>query len=142
MIVGLAAVALDLILNMTLIWPFAERGLASSTAISASLQVVCLAWLIQKRVGPARLAPAGRHGDQSAAGDGRHGGRLPDLAPVSLLGSGTLLQGTALLVAISLAILAYFAVARCLGIEELSLLFQRDRDPDNSDGDGNDVSIP
>lgn len=49
--VGLWAVACDTILNLTLIWPLAERGLAWSTALSATGQMICLVWLIQRRVG-------------------------------------------------------------------------------------------
>src|SRR5262249_22515878 len=58
-IVGMGAGGLDLALNLSLIWPFAERGLAASTALSAAIQVMCLAWLIQTRIGRldwARLA--------------------------------------------------------------------------------------
>jgi putative peptidoglycan lipid II flippase len=40
--VGLVAVAANLALNLTLIWPFAELGLAVSTSIAAGLQVVLL----------------------------------------------------------------------------------------------------
>ncbi|MEM0982874.1 MAG: murein biosynthesis integral membrane protein MurJ, partial [Planctomycetota bacterium] len=43
---ALATVGLNLALNVILIWPFREAGLAVSTAISATLQVVLLArWL-------------------------------------------------------------------------------------------------
>ena len=41
----------DTALNLSLIWPFAERGLAWSTSISAVTQMSCLVWLIQRRVG-------------------------------------------------------------------------------------------
>ncbi len=40
--VGLIAVGVNLALNLTLIWPLAERGLAASTSIAAGLQVVLL----------------------------------------------------------------------------------------------------
>src|SRR4029077_4444684 len=49
--VGLIAVVLDLSLNFSLIWPWAERGLAASTAISAAVQGALFAWMIQWRVG-------------------------------------------------------------------------------------------
>ena len=42
-------VGLNLTLNLTLIWPFAERGLAISTAISAALQVVILTTVFSRR---------------------------------------------------------------------------------------------
>ncbi|HLA84568.1 MAG TPA: murein biosynthesis integral membrane protein MurJ [Thermoguttaceae bacterium] len=50
--VGAAAVALDLALNLTLIWPLAERGLALSTAASAAVQVCVLAAIFSRRRSP------------------------------------------------------------------------------------------
>jgi putative peptidoglycan lipid II flippase len=47
--VGLVAVALNLTMNLTLIWPFAERGLAIATAVAASVQVCVLAVLFSRR---------------------------------------------------------------------------------------------
>lgn len=47
--VGMAMVGLNLVLNLTLIWPFAECGLAISTALSAALQVVILTFLFSRR---------------------------------------------------------------------------------------------
>jgi putative peptidoglycan lipid II flippase len=130
-ILGLSAVALDLTLNMTLIWPFAERGLAASTAISASIQVVCLAWLIQKRVGRLdwrRLAGTG--GKTLLATAAMSAVCLIALHSIPS-GTGTLRAVVALVGPILLAILTYFGAARLLGIEELALLFQRDQEPDD-----------
>ncbi len=50
--VGLAAVALNLTLNLTLIWPLAENGLALATAISASFQVVTLTVIFSRYKSP------------------------------------------------------------------------------------------
>jgi putative peptidoglycan lipid II flippase len=52
--VGLIAVALNLALNLFLIWPLAELGLAVSTSIAAGLQVVLLTLSFSRRAG--RLA--------------------------------------------------------------------------------------
>jgi putative peptidoglycan lipid II flippase len=49
--VGMCAVFFDALLNLTLIWPLAERGLAWSTAFSAAVQFGTLAWLLQGHVG-------------------------------------------------------------------------------------------
>ncbi|MEM9915132.1 MAG: murein biosynthesis integral membrane protein MurJ [Planctomycetota bacterium] len=46
-----AMVALNLVLNLTLIWPLGVAGLAWSTAISATLQAACLVALLRKHVG-------------------------------------------------------------------------------------------
>jgi putative peptidoglycan lipid II flippase len=47
--VGMAMVALDLTLGLTLIWPMAESGLALSTAISAVVQLFLLVWLFGRK---------------------------------------------------------------------------------------------
>lgn len=49
--VGLLAVACDSFLNLTLIWPLAERGLALSTVLTAVVQLLVLAWALQRRAG-------------------------------------------------------------------------------------------
>jgi putative peptidoglycan lipid II flippase len=50
--VGLIAVAVNLALNLTLIWPLAELGLAVSTSIAAGLQVVLLTVDFSRRASP------------------------------------------------------------------------------------------
>ena len=47
--VAVSVVALNLLLDFTLIWPLAESGLAVSTAISAVVQVVVLAATFSRR---------------------------------------------------------------------------------------------
>jgi putative peptidoglycan lipid II flippase len=49
---GLIAVGVNLVLNFTLIWPLAERGLAISTAIAATVQMVLLMATFSQAVYP------------------------------------------------------------------------------------------
>lgn len=49
--VGLLAMILNIVLNLTLIWPLGGRGLALSTTFVATLQCLITAWLLQERVG-------------------------------------------------------------------------------------------
>lgn len=49
--VSLAMVALNLCLNVTLIWPLREAGLAWSTSLCAILQCILLSWLCSRRLG-------------------------------------------------------------------------------------------
>ncbi len=49
--VGMAAVMLNLALNMTLIWYIGGRGLALSTAVCAMLQVLAVVALLPNRIG-------------------------------------------------------------------------------------------
>jgi putative peptidoglycan lipid II flippase len=50
--VGLALVGLDLVMNLTLIWPWAEAGLAISTAFSAAVQLLWLLAIFTRRAAP------------------------------------------------------------------------------------------
>ena len=47
--VGACAVGLNLTLNLALVWPLAEAGLAVATAVSASVQVLVLAAIFSRR---------------------------------------------------------------------------------------------
>jgi len=46
-----AAAAVNLVLNLTLVWPFGVQGLALATVITATGQALVLAWLLRRRVG-------------------------------------------------------------------------------------------
>jgi len=62
--VAACTVGLNLVLNLTLIWPLAEAGLAVATSISAIVQVLVLVWIFSRRESPLRwstlAATAGR----------------------------------------------------------------------------------
>ncbi len=47
--VGAAAVALNLAMDLTLVWRMAEAGLATSTSIAAGFQVLVLVWIFSRR---------------------------------------------------------------------------------------------
>ncbi len=49
--VACGMVAVNLALNLTLVWPLAESGLALSTALTAMVQVGLLVYLLKRRVG-------------------------------------------------------------------------------------------
>lgn len=125
--IGLIAVASDLVLNLTLIWPLAERGLAYSTALSAGLQVVVLSLTIQKYVGRLDwgqlLSTATRTLFATAS--------MSVVCLVSLqfcpTGESMTAKAAGLLVPLCLGVVTYFAAAYLLRIEELWLLFRRDR---------------
>jgi peptidoglycan biosynthesis protein MviN/MurJ (putative lipid II flippase) len=46
--VGLAAVAVNSVLDLTLMWPLAELGMAASTAIAAAVQTIALVVLFSR----------------------------------------------------------------------------------------------
>jgi putative peptidoglycan lipid II flippase len=47
--IGAAAVALNLSMDLTLVWRMAEAGLATSTSIAAGFQVLVLVWIFSRR---------------------------------------------------------------------------------------------
>ncbi len=57
--VALAAVALNLALNVLLIWPLGVAGIAASTTISAIFQCVLLLSLLRRRIGHLQLRSTG-----------------------------------------------------------------------------------
>ena len=124
--VGLIAVALDLALNMSLIWPLGERGLAASTAISAAIQVALLSWLIQRRVGRLdwrRLCVTGAKALMATLAMGVVCKATFAFFP---MGSGRLWEAAALVAAIGLSAVTYFVAARIAGVDELRLLLKQD----------------
>lgn len=48
---GMAAMLANLALNLALLWPMAEAGLALSTSLAAALQLVLLVWLFARKFG-------------------------------------------------------------------------------------------
>jgi len=123
--VGMMAVVGDLLLNLTLIWPLAERGLAWSTALSAVVQGGCLVWLIQRRVGrldwPRLRATAARTSVATLL-----------MACTCLVakeivpfGEDRLQQTGALVVPVIAGIATYLLAARILGLSELQWILSR-----------------
>ena len=123
--VGLGAVAIDLTCNLTLIWPFAERGLAYSTAVSAAIQVTVLAYLLQHRVG--RLDWASLWNTAWRAGISTAVMAATCLMALSLCPTGetTRQQLITLLAPLSAGVISYFVAAHWLGLHELAMLFRR-----------------
>lgn len=53
--ISMAMVALNLILNLILIWPLKEAGLAWATGLSAMIQTLALAWFVRSKLGVSPL---------------------------------------------------------------------------------------
>ncbi len=90
--VGVGAMFLNLTMNLSLIWPLAERGLAIATSLSASVQVVVLLLVFSRRAG--RL-------------------RWPELAATA----ARTLAATAVMTALCLAVLQFVSPAKGIGNE-------------------------
>jgi putative peptidoglycan lipid II flippase len=120
--VGLRMVGLNLALNLTLIWPLAECGLAVATTVAAVVQAVVLTTLFIRRHiafdGPALAAT----GLRSVAATGLMTGA--GLLALALAPTGMGLSARLLRVAIPLAVAVgvYFSAYRLLGGRELGML--------------------
>lgn len=57
--IGLLTVALNIALNLTLMWPLREAGLALATTLAAAAQCGALAWLAHRRFGGPGESPIG-----------------------------------------------------------------------------------
>ncbi|WP_157605483.1 murein biosynthesis integral membrane protein MurJ [Schlesneria paludicola] len=62
MYLGMAAMLGNLILDLTLIWPFGGKGLAFSTALIAAVQCAATVRLLQLKIGPMHWQEIGRTG--------------------------------------------------------------------------------
>jgi len=120
------AVAANIILNLTLIWSLGTAGLAAATAACSYLQVIILATVLRKKLGPSVLD-----------------GLLPTLAKtalatafMTLVGALTIIAMTSLptdrlhnilrlAVIVPSAALAYLLAAKIMRIEMLSLFTGR-----------------
>jgi putative peptidoglycan lipid II flippase len=132
--VGLWAVLVDMILNLTLIWPLAERGLAWSTAVSAIGQASCLVWLMQRRVGRldwARLTQTAARTLVATAVMGAACVGAMRLFPYEPEGWPAVV---AVVVPVAAGIAAYLIAAKLLGIDELGWLMSRSAPGDDSAG--------
>ena len=117
LIVGLATLAVDLVLNLLLIWPLGERGLAWSTSLSSVVQVTILLALLQQRFG--------RFDWRTIAITALRSGiatvvmALVCLAILSSLAALHAAAAVRILFAVPAAIAAYYGCARFLRLEEV-----------------------
>lgn len=122
---GMISVAVNLLLNLSLIWIVAEQGLACSTAVCAMLQVGGLLGAVQHRIGQLDWAPVRRCAVRTFAAT----------AVMSATGYGLILvlaqcgwgtgKLTGLVIPFTGGTLAYLLAAWWLKLDELWLLVAR-----------------
>lgn len=123
--IGLVAVALNLVLDFTLIWPIGGPGLALATALAAMLQVVASTWYLQRHIGRLIRGELLRTTIRAAVATLVMGAVCgATLAPWEA-GGGLLRRSVRVLVPLVASVAAYFVAARLLGLDELWLLFRR-----------------
>jgi putative peptidoglycan lipid II flippase len=131
--VGLVAVVLNLVLNLTLIWVLGGQGLATATAFSAIVQVMIVTTLLQSRIG--RL-------DWRAFRDTLFRAIAATLVMSAVCmwtlnqfepGESMVQRFLQLVVPLTASMLTYFAVAKMLGMTEVWLLFRREKQSTKED---------
>ena len=130
---GLVAVGLNVVLNLTLIWPLAEIGLAVATAIAASVQVVLLATTFSRTASRLAWNELARSLVQGAAATAAMTVAVVAVGPWFSAAEGLTRtqQSLQLLLTIGLGAGVYLITAWLLGMRELGILLsrpQRNRD--------------
>ncbi|MGD9723315.1 MAG: murein biosynthesis integral membrane protein MurJ [Pirellulales bacterium] len=136
---GLIAVLVNLALNLTLIWPLAEVGLAVSTSLAAGLQVALLATTFSRNACPLAWRELATTVAKSAVSSVAMAAAVA--AVLHVFGTAHAAQSARLAVPLVLAIGAgvavYLAAAWLLRMPELSLLLAR-----SGRGPASDASEP
>lgn len=132
------AVFLNLVLNLTLVWPLGAGGLAAATSICSYVQVAILATVLHRRFGRAVLAGLGRALWDTALATLGMGASV--VAVCYLLGGRS--TALVLLAAVLVGVAVYVATARLLRIEMLALLWERRRSVPVQKSVGGGNSLP
>jgi putative peptidoglycan lipid II flippase len=139
--VAMAAAVLNFGLNLALIWPLAENGLALATAVSAIGQFVVLGALVSRRLAhvPWRevAATAGRTLLATAAMAAAAAGAVYGLAP-ALGATGRAQAGWQLGLGVGAGVAVFLAAAWALGMPELRDLLARG--PGSGDAESDETS--
>jgi putative peptidoglycan lipid II flippase len=125
--VGIAVVALNLTLDLLLVWPLGAAGLAIATALSAAIQLVLLAVFFSLRCAALDWPRLGRTALITALATAAMG--LVCYGSIRLLGPLDGIAGRLVLVVVPLtaSAAAFFAAYWLLGGDELALLTGRHR---------------
>jgi putative peptidoglycan lipid II flippase len=121
--IGMAVVALNFCLNLCLVWPLAECGLAVATTVAAIVQTVVLTAVFARRQTPLAWPALGATALRAALASAAM--LAVGAAAMMAVPAGSALSARLLRVLLPLvaALASYFAVYRLLGGRELGMLF-------------------
>jgi len=125
--VAVGVLLVNMALNLTLIWPLAERGLATATAIAAAVQVIVLLLLFSRKKAALDWPAIGRTAARSvAASAAMFGAGYATLSLVSQwIGEGSAgwtIKTAQVVLPFAACLIVYFGVTKILGGRELSVL--------------------
>jgi putative peptidoglycan lipid II flippase len=123
--IGIPMVGLNLTLNLILVRPLAERGLALATVVTTTLQVGLLSWYLRKHLTGAPWRHVLSRTARALVATAVMGGAI--FFSLRLLPPGDRMVTEALSLAAALAVgtATYLGLARVLGIKEVWDLFRR-----------------
>lgn len=119
---GLGLVGLNLALNLALVWPFAERGLAIATAVSATAQLLLLAAVFSRYRAPLGWAALAQTAARAMICTIVMGGVLVVALAYCPAGEAFSARTTRLLLPLAAGSLAYFIAAAAVRQSEWLLL--------------------
>lgn len=124
--VSIAMVGINLALNLTLIWPLREAGLAWATSAAACLQCLILARLCRTRLGVRVIdAPTARGFARVVAAGLGMGAALAAVSYLLPGGSGFVHELARLSISTAAGAGVYLALSKVLGLPELGWLLAR-----------------
>lgn len=121
--IGCVAVGVNLALNLALVWPMAEAGLATATSMAAVVQASLLVVLFSSRKSRLDWGPLGRTAARSLVATLAMGLVAAGLLSVLASDGGLVRQALRVLGPAGAGAVVYLAVYRLLGGEELALLW-------------------
>lgn len=124
--IGMWNVLLNLTLNLILVWPLHEAGIALATAVSAVVNLVVLCVRLEGRVGAWSWGPVLRVGALSLVASGVMAGAcLATLAGLPAGGAGLAARALRVGAPLVAGAAVYFAAARLLRMQEFGWIFGR-----------------
>lgn len=125
--IGMAAVALNIVLNLTLIWPMGGQGLAAATALASSLQTVAVVWCLQARIGRLEWQGLARTCVKAVIATGLMSAACLFMLRHPILEGAPAGRLMTMIVPLTVSIAVYFAAARLLRMDEPWMLLRRHR---------------
>ncbi|MBI3272087.1 MAG: murein biosynthesis integral membrane protein MurJ [Planctomycetes bacterium] len=122
--IGAWNVVLNVAMNLVLVWPLREAGLALATALSSVVNLVALCLLLERRVGEWAWRPIARTGALSLAASLAMGGAcLGLLWALGAGGAGVAWRALRVAGPLGVGAAVYFGAAALLRMPEVALLF-------------------
>jgi len=121
--VGVWVVSLNLVLNLTLIWPLAEAGLAISTTVATVVQLFILMAIFSRRRAPLGWRVLAATGTRAILATSAMAGAVYVVLPYPPSGNGLVSQGIHVGVPLRLGAATYCGAYLLLGGRELGMLW-------------------